>query len=218
MESSQQASTTDAASSLNLLSIVDSTAVGSAAHFRLPVVLVSDSTAVGSAAHSRQPANKALMDVLTMDVNYPQGDTPDWMPAKMQHPDPQFQCASTASNIYRQAMLASNVIDNFDSTEHRDLMQVLVPKWITAMGDLAEEIPPSQIRPGDVVVGLGGIEGEPQNNDRHIGFVGDYDPQTKKFAAYSNAMGTLRLQDLDDRFGRYREEHFYRLYFPDDSE
>ncbi len=152
---------------------------------------------------------------MKLEVNHPMGSTPDWMPAKMQNPDPQFQCASTASNIYREAMLASKVIDSTDSTDYRDLMQVQVPKWIKAMGKLAEEIPANQIRPGDVVVGMGGIEGEPQNNDRHIGFVGDYDAQTHKFAAYSNAMGTLSLQDLDDRFGRYREEHFYRVYFPE---
>ncbi|MBS1955147.1 MAG: hypothetical protein JST89_13245 [Cyanobacteria bacterium SZAS-4] len=194
MESSQPASTTNAPSSLNLLSL----------------------SADAGVAHSRKPANEAIMGVLHLDVNDPMGDTPAWMPSKMQHPDPQFQCASTASNIYRQAMLASNVIDSVDDPDHRELMQVLVPNWIKAMKGLAEEIPADQIRPGDVVVGLGGIKGEPQNNDRHIGFVGDYDPQTQKFAAYSNAMGTLRLQDLDDRFGRYREEHFYRLYFPEE--
>ena len=194
MESFQQASTTDNPSSLNLLSLSDDTPP--------------------AAARSRQPANDALLQVLELEVNHPMGDTPDWMPAKMQHPDPRYQCASTVSNIYREAMLASKVINSLDSTEHRDLMQVQVPKFIEAMGELAQEISPSQIRPGDVVVGLGGIEGEPQNNDRHIGFVGDYDPQTHEFAAYSNAMGTLTLQDLDDRFGRYREEHFYRLYFP----
>lgn len=80
---------------------------------------------------------------------------------------------------------------------------------------LAEEIPEGEVRPGDVVVGLGGIAGQPQNNDRHIGFVGDYDQQTHEFSAYSNAMGTLSLQDLDDRFGHYREEHFYRIYLPE---
>lgn len=194
LESFQHATAAETSSSLNLLSLIDDTP---------------------GTIQRGQPANDALLHVLELEVNHPMGEPPDWAPARMQNPDPRYQCASTASNIYREAMLAANVIDSIDSTEHRELIQTLVPKWITAMGELAEEIPADQIRPGDVVVGLGGIEGQPQNNDRHIGFVGEFDPQTQEFAAYSNAMGTLTLQDLDERFGPYREEHYYRLYFPE---
>ncbi|MBS1952600.1 MAG: hypothetical protein JST89_00295 [Cyanobacteria bacterium SZAS-4] len=161
-------------------------------------------------------AGETVLQVLKEEVNQQKGGTPAWVPREMRNPAPRVQCASTASNIYREAMLASHVIDSANSPAHRNLTQVLVPNWVSTMqrAGLAEEIPRSQIRPGDVVVGSGGFEGHPENNDRHIGFVGDYNPRTKHFAAYSNSMGTLRQQDLDERFGSYKEEHYYRIYFP----
>jgi hypothetical protein len=156
------------------------------------------------------------MHVLKTEVDHHMGQTPDWVPQEMRYPSPRVQCASTASNIYREAMLASHVIDSRNSPKYRDLTQVQVPNWIDAMKDagLAQEIPRNQIRPGDVVVGIGGIASKPENNDRHMGFVGDYDARAHRFSAYSNSMGRLREQDLDDRFGYYREEHFYRIYLP----
>ena len=172
----------------------------------------------GSHAPSRhgRAANDEVLRVLKLEVDHPKGQTPDWVPREMRNPAPRVQCASTASNIYREAMLASHVIESTNSHKFRELTQVQVPNWIDEMkrAGLAEEIPRDQIRAGDVVVGLGGVAGKPENNDRHIGFVGDYDQRTHHFAAYSNSMGTLRQQDLDDRFGHYREERFYRIYFP----
>ncbi|MBS1956272.1 MAG: hypothetical protein JST89_18950 [Cyanobacteria bacterium SZAS-4] len=169
----------------------------------------------GASRHGRA-ANDEVLRVLKNEVDHPMGRTPEWVPREMRNPAPNVQCASTASNIYREAMLASHVIDSTNSPKYRELTQVQVPNWVRAMEQqgLAEEIPRDQIRPGDVVVGLGGVAGKPENNDRHIGFVGDYNERTHHYAAYSNAMGQLRLQDLDDRFGHYREEHFYRIYFP----
>lgn len=192
-----RSTTTEGAPSLNLLALVDDG--------YLPAL-----------ARSRQPANDELMDILELEVNSPKGGTPDWIAREMRNPDPGYQCASTASNIYREALVASDAIDSFDSPEFREVMQVLVPNWVDAMVDagLAEEIPESEIRPGDVVVGMGGMEGQ-QNNSRHIGFVGNFDPVEQDFDAYSNEMGTLTLQDLEDRFGPYREEHYYRIYLPE---
>lgn len=164
----------------------------------------------------KREANETVMQVLRQEVNHPMGQTPSWAPREMRNPAPNIQCASTASNVYREAMLASHVIDSKDSRQHRDLTQVLVPNWVAAMerAGLAREIPRSQIRPGDAVVGQGGVEDRAKNNDRHVGFVGAYDEHTKRFAAYSNSMGKLKEQDLDERFGIYRQEHFYRLYLP----
>lgn len=196
-------------------------ASGAESTLNLLTITGGDRAAHGSAAQHSQgrhgrAANDGIMRVLKEEVDHPMGQTPDWVPREMRNPAPRVQCASTASNIYREAMLASNVINSVDSPRYRDLTQVLVPNWIDRMkrAGLAEEISRDQIRPGDVVVGLGGIEGQPENNDRHIGFVGEYNPRTRHYAAYSNSMGTLRQQDLDERFGHYREEHFYRVYFP----
>jgi hypothetical protein len=169
----------------------------------------------GGAGH-RRAANEDVLHVLKLEVGHQKGRTPEWVPREMRNPAPRVQCASTASNIYREAMLASHVINSTDSPKYRELTQVQVPNWVHAMEreGLAQEIPRNQIRPGDVVVGTGGFPGKPENNDRHIGFVGDYNERTHRYAAYSNAMGTLRQQDLDERFGHYREEHFYRIYMP----
>lgn len=77
----------------------------------------------GAARHGRA-ANDEVMRVLKADVDHPMGRTPEWVPREMRNPDPRVQCASTASNIYREAMLASHVINSTDSPRHRDLTQV----------------------------------------------------------------------------------------------
>ncbi len=194
--------TTSESTQLNLLAIAGDRQAHGAAH--------------RSAAQHGRASNDEVMRVLKMEVDHPMGRTPEWVPREMRNPDPRVQCASTASNIYREAMLASHVINSTDSSRYRDLTQVQVPNWVDKMkrAGLAEEISRDQIRAGDVVVGLGGDSSKPENNDRHVGFVGDYNQRSHRFAAYSNSMGTLRQQDLDDRFGHYREEHFYRIYFP----
>lgn len=165
-------------------------------------------------------ANRQIMDVLQSEKDNKMGETPDWVPKEMRYPKPRVQCASTASNVYRDALRIGRFINSDDSPNYRELTQVLVPRWVDVMKSqgLAREIPRSEIKPGDAVVGMGGdTSGKPGNNDRHVGFVGEYDRRNQRFTAYSNSMGRLEHQILDDRFGHYREQKYYRLYFPKDS-
>jgi hypothetical protein len=170
-----------------------------------------------SADHPRREANSEILDILQHDVNQSLGLTPNWVPRQMRNPDPHYQCASTASNIYREVLKHAGLIDSANSPSYRDLYQVLVPSWVGVMQKkgLATEIPRSAIRPGDAVVGIGDTEKRRQNNDRHVGFVGEYDAEHNQFAAYSNADGILAHQMLDTRFGHYRNLKFYRLRLPE---
>jgi hypothetical protein len=168
-------------------------------------------------AHRGHEANGVLIHLARANVNRPIGGTPEWVDASMRNPDPNVQCASTASNLYRAAMKYARILAPHDDNSYRNLEQVLVSKWVATMtgAQLAVEIPRSQIKPGDAVVGEYDLnKHHGRNSDRHVGFVGDYNQRTHRWSAYSNSMGHLRLQDLDERFGHYREQHFYRLYFP----
>lgn len=182
--------------------------------------LWSPSSAVGHRQllpHHSNEANDVIMLLVHSNVNRALGQPPGWVDETMRNPNPRVQCASTASNLYRAALMYAHIVTPNDERSYRPLEQVLVSKWVESMtgARLAVEIPRSQIKPGDAVVGEYDLNvRHGRNADRHVGFVGDYDARTNRWSAYSNSMGHLRLQDLDERFGHYREQHYYRLYFP----
>jgi len=162
-------------------------------------------------------ANKVILALCKEDVGKHLGSPPDWIPSQMKDPPPSLQCASTASNIYRQALKRSHVIAGNDSHSFRNLDQVEVTKWASVMigAHLAKIVPRSQIRPGDAVIGEIDTSKDPGNHYRHVGFVGELDSKRHSFAAYSNAGGTFRHQNLAERFGKYKHEFFLRLSLPE---
>lgn len=173
-------------------------------------------------SHSSKPhrveANDYILDMCTGHVNQKLGAPPSWIRPDYRDPPPNLQCASTASNVYRMVLKESHCISANDDKSYRWLDQVSVQKFMHAMEDsgLAKRIPRSQVKPGDCVIGEFDLNREPGNSYRHVGFVGH---ETKgrgnhDMVAYSNACGTFRKQELNDRFGHYKHEYFLRLYLP----
>ncbi len=166
----------------------------------------------------RIAANDYILKMCSSHLNERLGSPPPWIQPDYKNPPPNLQCASTASNIYRMVLKESHCISASDSASYRWLDQVSVQKFMRVMEEsgLAKRIPRSQVQAGDCVIGEFDLHRKPGNNFRHVGFVGHAikGHGGDDRVAYSNACGTFRQQELNNRFGHYQHEYFLRLYLP----
>ena len=130
-------------------------------------------------------------------------------------PSPDLGCVSSFSDRYREALKMSGVIDKSDAKEYRELYQVNMDQMNKVMGlnaanpeqRLLKPISINELKEGDIVEGK-----NPGTTTRHVGIVGGI--ENGKRMVYDNYGGTWKKEPLDDRFGRYKQEDFFRAYLP----
>ena len=157
----------------------------------------------------RKEANEALLKAAEETVNKSIWKLPSYVRG-LPNPSPDLGCVSSFSDRFRRALQIEGRIDKTSDQAHRKYYQVNMDDLKRVMGSdqLLVRIKPEDAREGDVVMGL-----NPGTTSRHMGIVGKMENGQRM--AYDNFGGSWRKEGLDARFGRYKEQQYYRAYLPE---
>ncbi len=162
-----------------------------------------------------EEANALLLKSADAVVNQSIYKLPKWAKSMLPVPPPELGCVSSFSNRYRETLKMSGRINSTEDSAYKELYQVNMTEMNKAMGlnssdpskRLMKEINASEVKEGDIIEGQ-----NPGTTTRHVGIVGGI--ENGKRMVYDNYGGTWRKEGLDDRFGRYKEEKYFRAYLP----